>query len=364
MAIAVPKNLKKSTKAWLLRRRRRRATKKRTAANRKMVLLLGGILVVLLGLFGWSLAYLFVGTKPAGRQLTLDELSALSTAHRLESAAFLDEDHIVEGTFKAAPPPTPKEGGGGKEAPGKGSKNERGSKTSGVMSGAKSSSRNNPKPQPASGNSIGGTTSHAPSGGGSYWLSYPASDAVTAVLVNMATASGARVSIDSQPGKQAVRTVATFLLPLMILANLFALLFSASRGGGSVIGEIMMFGTVGKGSQKKKGSGAVTFEDVAGAEEAVAELKEVRDYLTDPEKYEEIGAAPPKGVLLFGPPGCGKTLLAKAVAGEAGVPFFSVAGAEFVESLVGVGAARVRDLFARVRGVAPAIVFIDELDAA
>jgi cell division protease FtsH len=108
----------------------------------------------------------------------------------------------------------------------------------------------------------------------------------------------------------------------------------------------------------------VTFAHVAGADEAVAELKEVVDYLREPDRYADIGATPPKGVLLFGPPGCGKTLLAKAVAGEAAVPFFSVAGAEFVESLVGVGAARVRDLFQRVRAVAPAIVFIDELDAA
>jgi len=123
----------------------------------------------------------------------------------------------------------------------------------------------------------------------------------------------------------------------------------------------MTFGTIGKG---KAGKGLIGFADVGGADEAVAELREVRDYLTDPGRYEALGAAPPKGVLLFGAPGTGKTLLAKAVAGEAGVPFFSVAGAEFVESLVGVGAARVRDLFARVRAAAPAIVFIDELDAA
>src|SRR5207302_5851318 len=94
------------------------------------------------------------------------------------------------------------------------------------------------------------------------------------------------------------------------------------------------------------------------------EPQELSDYLRNPQRYAALRAAPPKGVLLFGPPGCGKTLLAKAVAGEAGVPFFAVSGAEFVESLVGVGAARVRDLFARVRAVAPAIVFIDELDAA
>ncbi|MCU1622568.1 MAG: ATP-dependent zinc metalloprotease FtsH, partial [Frankiales bacterium] len=114
----------------------------------------------------------------------------------------------------------------------------------------------------------------------------------------------------------------------------------------------------------RTGGSSITFKDVGGAEEAVIELAEIRDYLKDPTKYVALGAVPPKGVLLFGPPGTGKTLLAKAVAGEAGVPFFSVAGAEFVESLVGVGAARIRDLFRRVNAVAPAIVFIDELDAA
>ncbi|HVF19881.1 MAG TPA: ATP-dependent zinc metalloprotease FtsH, partial [Mycobacteriales bacterium] len=157
--------------------------------------------------------------------------------------------------------------------------------------------------------------------------------------------------------------ITTFLLPLMILANLFALLFTLGKGGSSAIGDVINFGSIGKGKAKKNAS-YVTFEDVGGADEAVTELREVRDYLTDPAKYEALGAAPPKGVLLFGPPGTGKTLLAKAVAGEAGVPFFSVAGAQFVEALVGVGAARVRDLFERVRAAAPAIVFIDELDAA
>jgi len=194
---------------------------------------------------------------------------------------------------------------------------------------------------------------------------YPQSDAVTADLMRIAREAGAQVSVDDQATKQGVRTATTFLLPLVILANLFALLFLAGRAGGGALKDVETFGTLRKG-QKGAGSASssVTFADVAGADEAVIELQEVVDYLRDPGRYAAVGAVPPKGVLLFGPPGCGKTLIARAVAGEAGVPFFSVGGAEFVESLVGVGAARVRDLFQMVRDAAPAIVFIDELDAA
>ena len=176
-------------------------------------------------------------------------------------------------------------------------------------------------------------------------------------------ADGARLVIDKQTDKQTERMVATFLLPLMILATVFALLLAPGGRGGSGIGDVTDFSQMKKGRVGKRVS-KVTFEDAGGVDEAITELREVVDYLKDPAKYEALGAAPPKGLLLFGPPGCGKTLLAKAVAGEAEVPFFSVAGAEFVEALVGVGAARVRDLFARVRAAAPAIVFIDELDAA
>jgi len=107
----------------------------------------------------------------------------------------------------------------------------------------------------------------------------------------------------------------------------------------------------------------VTFADVAGVDEAKAELVEIVDFLKNPQDYGRLGARIPKGVLLVGPPGTGKTLLAKAVAGEAGVPFFSISGSEFVEMFVGVGAARVRDLFEQARSQAPAIIFIDELDA-
>ena len=107
----------------------------------------------------------------------------------------------------------------------------------------------------------------------------------------------------------------------------------------------------------------VTFDDVAGIDEAVEEVKEVVDFLRSPEKYQKLGGRIPKGVLLVGPPGTGKTLLAKAIAGEAGVPFFSLSGSDFVEMFVGVGAARVRDMFQQAESKAPCIIFIDELDA-
>jgi cell division protease FtsH len=194
-----------------------------------------------------------------------------------------------------------------------------------------------------------------------YWTAVPRGDASLSRLIQTFTDKRVPIRVDSQPGKAAVRTVLTGLLPLAILANLFALFFVGGRRGSSSLGEVVLFGQLRK---KGPAKGTVGFADVAGVPEAVEELREVVEYLEAPDRFQAAGVSPPKGILLFGPPGCGKTLLAKAVAGEAGVPFFSVAGAEFVESLVGVGAARVRDLFARVRASAPAIVFIDELDAA
>ncbi|HEY1269685.1 MAG TPA: ATP-dependent zinc metalloprotease FtsH, partial [Candidatus Binatia bacterium] len=136
---------------------------------------------------------------------------------------------------------------------------------------------------------------------------------------------------------------------------------AAQQGGGA--GGIMGFGR-SRARRYDEGQGAkVTFNDVAGIDEAKNELVEIVDFLKDPPKYTRLGGAAPKGVLLIGPPGTGKTLLARAVAGEAGVPFFSMSGSEFVEMIVGVGAARVRDLFKQARENAPAIIFIDELDA-
>jgi cell division protease FtsH len=201
-------------------------------------------------------------------------------------------------------------------------------------------------------------------GGIELWAAYPASDAQTQQLFRTLTAAGARVRIDQQASKPAKQILIQFLIPILLLVTLFA--FFARLGNDDGSGGIASFSKF-SGAGRKKGKGTadrVTFDDIAGVPEAVAELREIRDYLNDPSKYMALGAGAPKGVLLVGPPGTGKTLLAKAVAGEANATFFSMSGSDFVESLVGVGAARVRDLFRKARKVAPAIIFIDELDAA
>ncbi len=151
----------------------------------------------------------------------------------------------------------------------------------------------------------------------------------------------------------------TTMLPILIFVLLFFFMMQQSQGGGN---RVMSFGKSKAKlhtDEKKK----VTFEDVAGADEVKEELTEIVDFLKNPKKFNEIGAKIPKGVLLFGSPGTGKTLLARAVAGEAGVPFFSISGSDFVEMFVGVGASRVRDLFEQAKKNAPCIVFIDEIDA-
>jgi cell division protease FtsH len=196
------------------------------------------------------------------------------------------------------------------------------------------------------------------------WASYPSSGAQTQALLSSLAKSGAVVLVDQQAGKPLRAIVVQFLIPILLLVCLFAFFTRLGADGGA--GGIAGFSRfTGKGKRKGKGTAErISFADVAGAGEAVAELREIRDYLAEPDKYLKVGAAAPKGVLLVGPPGTGKTLLAKAVAGEAEASFFSLSGSDFVESLVGVGAARVRDLFAKARKAAPAIIFIDEFDAA
>ncbi len=149
------------------------------------------------------------------------------------------------------------------------------------------------------------------------------------------------------------------LLPFAVLLLLFFFLMQQMQGGGN---RVMSFGK-SKARLVTKDQPKVTFADVAGVDEAVEELQEIKEFLENPAKFQAMGAKIPKGVLLFGPPGTGKTLLARAVAGEAGVPFFSISGSDFVEMFVGVGASRVRDLFEQAKANAPAIVFVDEIDA-
>jgi cell division protease FtsH len=148
------------------------------------------------------------------------------------------------------------------------------------------------------------------------------------------------------------------LLPFALLILLLFFFMSQMQGGG----RIMNFGK-SKAKAVSKDMPKTTFADVAGADEAVEELQEIKEFLSEPAKFQAVGAKIPKGVLLYGPPGTGKTLLARAVAGEAGVPFFSISGSDFVEMFVGVGASRVRDLFEQAKANAPAIIFVDEIDA-
>jgi cell division protease FtsH len=200
-------------------------------------------------------------------------------------------------------------------------------------------------------------------GGLQLYADYPSSDAATLQIYQTLTKGETRIQIDPQSDKETRVIVIQFLIPILILVCLFSFFMRQTGDSSGGIGAFSAFR--GKGRRRKKGeSASITFDSVAGAGEAVAELREIRDFLNDPSRYLEMGAAAPKGVLLVGPPGTGKTLLARATAGEAEAAFFTASGAEFVESLVGVGAARIRDLFAKARKTAPAIVFIDELDAA
>ena len=161
------------------------------------------------------------------------------------------------------------------------------------------------------------------------------------------------------PSENLLVTLFISLLPFALLILLMGFIFSQMQGGG---GRLMNFGK-SKAKAITKDMPQTTFEDVAGSDEAVEELVEIKDFLSDAERFQKVGAKIPKGVLLYGPPGTGKTLLARAVAGEAGAPFYSISGSDFVEMFVGVGASRVRDLFEQAKANAPAIIFIDEIDA-
>ncbi|HZK52238.1 MAG TPA: ATP-dependent zinc metalloprotease FtsH, partial [Actinomycetota bacterium] len=166
------------------------------------------------------------------------------------------------------------------------------------------------------------------------------------------------VTADPQRGSPILSILFQFL-PILIIVGFFFFLMQQMQGGGN---RVMSFGK-SKARLVTKDQPKITFGDVAGLDEAIEELHEIKEFLEAPQKFQAMGAKIPKGVLLYGPPGTGKTLLARAVAGEAGVPFFSISGSDFVEMFVGVGASRVRDLFEQAKANSPSIVFMDEIDA-
>ena len=171
---------------------------------------------------------------------------------------------------------------------------------------------------------------------------------------------GKDIKIDVDPQTStSILAVVIQILPLLLMVGLILFFMQQMQGGGN---RVMSFGK-SRARQITKDMPKVTFEDVAGVDEAVEELMELKEFLENPAKFQALGAKIPKGVLLYGPPGAGKTLLARAVAGEAGVPFFSISGSDFVEMFVGVGAARVRDLFEQAKANSPCIIFMDEIDA-
>jgi cell division protease FtsH len=164
----------------------------------------------------------------------------------------------------------------------------------------------------------------------------------------------------TKPARSSViLSLLTYVLPFLLFFGLWIFLMNQVQGGGS---KVMSFGK-SRAKRLSVDSPKITFRDVAGADEAVEELHEIKEFLENPKKFQALGARIPKGVLLYGPPGTGKTLLARAVAGEAGVPFFSISGSDFVEMFVGVGASRVRDLFEQAKQNSPCIIFMDEIDA-
>ncbi|MCL2534579.1 MAG: ATP-dependent zinc metalloprotease FtsH, partial [Nocardiaceae bacterium] len=187
---------------------------------------------------------------------------------------------------------------------------------------------------------------------------YPS--AASEQIFDKVSGSGAQEFNTNVTQESWVTSILLFVLPMVLLLGIFFFVMNRMQGGGR--GGMMGFGK-SKARQLSKDMPRTTFADVAGADEAVEELYEIKDFLQNPARYQALGAKIPKGVLLYGPPGTGKTLLARAVAGEAGVPFFTISGSDFVEMFVGVGASRVRDLFEQAKQNSPCIIFVDEIDA-
>src|ERR1700689_4236277 len=194
--------------------------------------------------------------------------------------------------------------------------------------------------------------------GTKYSVGYPDSFAPQLIKYAAADVPATGFNIQSKSSNGWL-SLLTYILPFVIFIGFWIFLMNQVQGGGS---KVMTFGK-SRTKRMSVDTPKITFRDVAGVDEAVEELHEIKEFLENPKKFQALGARIPKGVLLYGPPGTGKTLLARAVAGEAGVPFFSISGSDFVEMFVGVGASRVRDLFEQAKQNSPCIIFMDEIDA-
>jgi cell division protease FtsH len=194
--------------------------------------------------------------------------------------------------------------------------------------------------------------------GTKYTTGYPDQGVATIQNAVLKYEGGAALEVQDK-SSNGLLSLLTYLLPFVIFIGFWLFLMNQVQGGGS---KVMSFGK-SRAKRMSVDSPKITFRDVAGVDEAVEELHEIKEFLENPKKFQALGARIPKGVLLYGPPGTGKTLLARAVAGEAGVPFFSISGSDFVEMFVGVGASRVRDLFEQAKQNSPCIIFMDEIDA-
>ncbi len=192
--------------------------------------------------------------------------------------------------------------------------------------------------------------------GDSFSTGYPPD--AEASLIKQLEANDVKTKVHGTGGSSLL-SLLTYILPFVLFFGFWIFLMNQMQGGGS---RVMNFGK-SKAKRMSVDAPKITFRDVAGVDEAVQELQEIKEFLENPKKFQSLGARIPKGVLLYGPPGTGKTLLARAVAGEAGVPFFSISGSDFVEMFVGVGASRVRDLFEQAKQNSPCIIFMDEIDA-
>jgi cell division protease FtsH len=197
---------------------------------------------------------------------------------------------------------------------------------------------------------------HAGEDGESFSTGYPPNTEQS--LLNELEAANVETTVHGTGGSSLL-SLLTYILPFVLFFGFWIFLMNQMQGGGS---RVMNFGK-SKAKRMSVDAPKITFRDVAGVDEAVQELQEIKEFLENPKKFQSLGARIPKGVLLYGPPGTGKTLLARAVAGEAGVPFFSISGSDFVEMFVGVGASRVRDLFEQAKQNSPCIIFMDEIDA-